>query len=153
MSAQFLRTARTRRCAWPQAALLALLMAAPAAALEHRGVLDSGRDVQKQVALLVEPGVLLASNVRLGRIDVLELDPDESLLRQVEAAGALAAVTDRRIVAYGPVIGWRETALLPGEQVESLRAEDYAVFIITDRRHLNFNAASGIWAEQPRPAS
>ena len=129
-------------------ALVVLALLLPAHAFEHR---QTG--VAKQVALLVEPGQLLASNIQLGRIDVLELDADETLLRQAEADAALAALTDRRILAYGPAIGWRELALLPGEQLSELRAEDYAVFIVTDRRHLNFNARTGVWAEHLRPDS
>ena len=129
-----------RFCTLQAAVLLSLFAGAPATAIEHRDLLSYERDVQKQVALLLEPGQLLASNIRLGRIDVLELEPEEALTRQAEADGALVAVTDQRILAYGPAIGWREMPLLADEQVEALRAEDYAVFIITDRRHLNFNA-------------
>ncbi|NND55236.1 MAG: hypothetical protein HKN56_09745 [Gammaproteobacteria bacterium] len=127
---------------------LAGLLLLPAAALEHRH-----QNVPKQVALLIEPGRLLASNVRLSRIDVLALEEGERLVRQIEADAALAAVTSWRIVAYGPAVGWRELPLLPDEQVEEMRAEDYAVFVTTDRRYLNFSAKTGLWAERLRTSS
>jgi len=130
---------------------IALVAANPAvssvlqAGLEGRAI-----SVPKQVALIVEPDRLLASNTRLGRIDAQSLEPDEQLVSQAEASAALVIATNLRILTYGPVIGWRILALAEGEQVESLRAEDFAVFIVTDQRYINFNAASGVWGEEPR---
>lgn len=108
------------------------------------------REVPRQLQLITEPGRLLASNIRLGRIDEWPLEADETVLRTVVANAVVAAATEQRLIAYGPVIGWRELALQPGEQVQTLEAEDYALFVTTDRRYLNFSADTGIWATAVR---
>ena len=113
----------------------------------QRGV---NRDVPRQLQLIVEPARLLASNIRLGRIDEWPLDEGETVLQSVSASAVLAVASSRRLLAYGPVIGWRELELEPGEQVEVMEAEDYALFVTTDRRYLNFSADTGIWAETGR---
>ena len=141
---------------WLRLLLAALVIALPPA-ISLGAPLPAGFDreyvrIPKQVALIVEPDRLLASNIRLNRIDELALEDGEQVISQAEARAVVVVATDRRIVAYGPVIGWREQSLAKGEQVQSLSAEDYAVFIITDRRYLNFNADSGVWGEQLRPA-
>lgn len=106
--------------------------------------------VLRQVKLIIEPERLLASNTRLNRLDQQELQSGEQYLRHAESEAAIVVATNQRILAYGPVIGWRSMQLLPGETVESLQAEDYAVFIITDLRYLNFNADTGLWAREQR---
>ena len=113
----------------------------------NRGV---NRDVPRQLQLIVEPGRLLASNIRLGRIDEWPLDDGEAVSSTATANAVLAAATGRRLLAYGPVIGWREFELKPGERIEAMEAEDYALFVTTDRRYLNFSADTGIWAEIAR---
>ena len=106
--------------------------------------------VLRQVTLIIEPKRLLASNVRLNRLDEKKLLGDEQYLSHTESEAAIVVATNRRILAYGPVIGWRSMQLRPGETVESLQAEDYAVFIVTDLRYLNFSADTGIWAHKLR---
>ncbi len=106
--------------------------------------------VLRQVKLIVEPERLLASNTRLNRLDQQELQGGEQYLRHAESEAAIVVATNQRILAYGPVIGWRSIQLLPGETIESLQAEDYAVFIITNLRYLNFNADTGLWGREQR---
>lgn len=140
------------------ALLLGLVAAMPLAAqLPGPGGLDNlsvnrgvNRDVPRQLQLIAEPGRLLASNIRLGRIDEWLLEDGEAVSRTATANAVLAAATGSRLLAYGPVIGWREFELEPGEQVEAMEAEDYALFVTTDRRYLNFSADTGIWAEIAR---
>lgn len=108
------------------------------------------RKVPRQVTLIIEPRRLLASNVRLSRLDEIKLLGNEQYLRHEESRAAIVVATNRRILAYGPVIGWRSMQLRPDEQVESLQAEDYAVFVVTDQRYFNFSADTGIWAQKRR---
>lgn len=146
------QTRRLKRMRAIGALLVCIALPAALASAAIPGLLDGERvPIPKQVALIVESGRLLASNIRLSRIDPQDLESGELLLKQAEATAVIAAVTNRRILAYGPVIGWRELALLPGEQLESIRVLDFAAFIVTDRRYLNFNAETGIWAQQLRP--
>ncbi len=132
------------------AVIAACLVALPATGIAESAGPARGNPVPEQVSLIVEGKRLLASNIRLNRIDPLQLAADETVQRQVDARAALAVATDQRVLAYGPVIGWRSMDLDPGEQVERLQAEDFAVFIITNRRYLNFNANSGIWGSTAR---
>ena len=107
--------------------------------------------VPRQVTLIIEPRRLLASNVRLSRLDEVKLLGNEQYLRHEESRAAIVVATNYRLLAYGPAIGWRSMQLRPDEQVEALQTEDYAVFIITDQRYLNFSADTGIWAQEQRP--
>jgi len=106
--------------------------------------------VPRQVTLIIEPQRLLASNVRLSRLDELKLLGNEQYLRHEESRAAIVVATNRRILAYGPVIGWRSMQLHSDEQVEILQAEDYAVFVVTNQRYLNFSADTGRWAQKLR---
>ncbi len=106
--------------------------------------------VPRQVTLIVEPRRLLASNVRLSRMDEIKLLGNEEYLRHEESRAAIVVATNRRVLAYGPVIGWRSMQLRPEEKVESLQAEDYAIFVITSERYLNFSADTGVWAQKRR---
>jgi len=104
----------------------------------------------QQVQLVVEPGRLIASNARLSRMDVVELARDEVLVGSAAAQAVLIAVTDRRVLGYRLAGGWQTLQVLPDETVVSIDATDYAAFVQTTRRLINFNAQTGLFAELER---
>ncbi|MEE4185491.1 MAG: hypothetical protein V2J12_06980 [Gammaproteobacteria bacterium] len=133
------------------ALLLAALIPAGFTRPLAAGVLGyENRQIPKQVALIVEDRRVIASNTRLGRMDPVLLEADEVIETTAEAEAVLLVITNHRLLGYGPVIGWRMLAREPGEPVESVVAADFAAFVTTGARYLNFNAANGIWAAEAR---
>lgn len=127
------------------AAALALTLGAHA---QH-----TAANVPKQVHLVLDGNRIVASNVRLNRFDDLKLDAQERIREQHVGEAVAVVITSQRIVAYGVLSGWRAIAREPNEKVESVSAEDFAGLIVTDRRMLNFNGETGVWAEQSRRVS
>ena len=78
------------------------------------------------------------------------LEADETVITSAEAAAVILVVTDRRYLGYGAVIGWRELERLPDETPGTLTAVDFAGFVATSERLLNFNARTGLWAAKSR---
>jgi hypothetical protein len=111
---------------------------------------SSAGNVPKQVHLVVDGNTLVASNVRLNRFDELRLDAQERIREQRVGEAVAIVVTNRRIIAYGVLSGWRPIDREPDEAIQSISAEDFAGLVVTDRRMLNFNGESGVWAEQQR---
>ncbi len=111
---------------------------------------QTGGNVPKQVHLVVDGNRILASNVRLNRFDELKLAAQERVREQRVGEGVAVVVTNQRIVAYGVLSGWVSMDRAPNETIQSISAEDYAGLIVTDRRMLNFNGETGVWAEQKR---
>jgi len=107
----------------------------------------------KQVSLVVNGKRLIASNVRLSRFDELKLNAQEKISTQDEGAVVIVVVTDQRIIAYGAVSGWKATRRQAGEKIETLLVEDFAAFVTTSSRYLNFNGQSGKWGERDRRVS
>lgn len=130
--------------------LVWLLLAMVPALATADGRTRAGTEPPRQLALSIEAGRLLASNVRLSRIDPLSLGPDEKLVQTAVANAVIIAVTSQRVLGYGPVVGWRELPLESGEELLALEAQGYAAFITTRLRLVNFNADSGVWAESSR---
>ncbi len=114
---------------------------------------QTGGNVPKQVHLVVDGNRILASNVRLNRFDELKLAAQERVREQRVGEGVAVVVTNQRIVAYGVLSGWVSMDRAPNETIQSISAEDYAGLIVTDRRMLNFNGETGVWAEQRRNVS
>ena len=106
--------------------------------------------IPKQVSLVVNGKRLIASNVRFSRFDELNLRAQEKILEQAEGKGVIVVITNQRIIGYGLISGWRDLKREAGENVESLLVEDFAVFITTDKRLLNFNGQSGLWGKRDR---
>ena len=109
-------------------------------------------NVPKQVHL-VQDDWRVASNVRLNRFDELKLGAQERVREQKVGEAVAVVVTNQRIIAYGVLSGWIPADRVANEMIQSVSAEDYAVLIVTDRRMLNFNGETGIWAEQDRRVS
>lgn len=108
--------------------------------------------VAKEVTLIINGKRLVASNVRLSRFDELQLNAQETILKQAESKGVIVIVTNQRIIGYGVSSGWRDLKTQAGERIESIRTEDYAGFVISDKRYLNFNGETGVWAERDKRA-
>jgi hypothetical protein len=114
---------------------------------------QTAANVPKQVHLVLDGNRIVASNVRLNRFDELKLDAQERIREQHVGEAVAVVITSQRIIAYGVLSGWRSIARGPNEKVESVSAEDFAGLIVTDRRMLNFNGETGVWAEQNRRVS
>jgi hypothetical protein len=112
--------------------------------------LSASDAIPKQVNLVVNCKRLIASNIRLSRFDELNLRAQEEILERAEAKGVIVVITNQRIIGYGLISGWRDLKREAGENVESLLVEDFAAFITTDRRLLNFNGQSGVWGKRDR---
>ena len=106
--------------------------------------------VPKQVHLVTDGDKLFASNVKLNRFDELKLNAQERVLEQQVGAAVAVVITNRRIVVYGVLSGWRSLDRMPNEQIESITAEDYAGLVVTSLRMLNFNGQNGVFAERKR---
>jgi hypothetical protein len=106
--------------------------------------------IPKEVTLVVNGKRLVASNVRLSRFDELKLHAQEEILERGESKGVIVVITNQRIICYGLISGWRDLKKQAGENVESLLVEDFAAFITTDSRLLNFNGQSGLWGKRDR---
>jgi hypothetical protein len=112
---------------------------------------DAGYNyVPKQVHLVTDGAKLFASNVKLNRFDELKLNAQERVLDQQVGAAVALVITNRRIVAYGVLSGWRSLDRMPNEQIETITAEDYAALIVTSVRMVNFNGQNGVFAERKR---
>lgn len=134
------------------ACLLLGFGAAIAAAMPAHAQGTAG-NVPKQVHLVVDGNTLVASNVRLNRFDELDLGASERIREQRVGEAVAVVVTNKRIIAYGVLSGWRAVDRVPNETIQSVSAEDFAGLVVTDERMLNFNGETGVWAEQKRRVS
>ena len=133
-------------------ALLGVAAAIATAALPAHAQHATG-NVPKQVHLVQDGNRILASNVRLNRFDELKLGAQERVREQRVGEAVAVVVTNQRIIAYGVLSGWIPIDRVANETIETVSAEDYAALIVTNRRMLNFNGETGIWAEQDRRTS
>ena len=141
------------RTLWPRCAAFACACVIVAALAPPARAQGGDSNVAKQVHLVNDGTKLFASNVKLNRFDELKLDAQERVLDQQVGSAVAVVITNRRIVAYGVLSGWRSVDRVPNEQIESIAAEDYAGLIVTDVRMLNFNGESGVFAERRRAIS
>ena len=112
--------------------------------------LSASDAVPKQVYLIVNGKRLVASNVRFSRFDEAKLNAQEKIVEQAEGEAVIVVITNQRILGYGVASGWRDLKTQANEKLESLTVKDFAAFITTDTRYLNFNGQSGVWAERER---
>jgi len=119
-------------------------------ALLVSGVVFADDQVAKEVHLIEDTSQLIASNVRFSRFDPFKLDARERVLKRAEGKAVIVVITDQRILGYGVLSGWRPLDLLAGEKAIKISAEDFAGLIITNKRYLNFNGQSGVFALQNR---
>lgn len=133
---------------------LPVLLLAAFAVLAGSGfsIANAQETVAKEVTLIINGKRLVASNVRLSRFDELQLNAQETIRKKSESKGVIIIVTNQRIIGYGVSSGWRDLKTQAGEKIKSIRTEDFAGFVVSDKRYLNFNGETGIWAEQDRRA-
>jgi len=131
------------RTSKPKLVALCLALATPGSAL-------ADDQVAKAVHLIEDNNQLIASNVRFSRFDPFKLDARESIIKTAEGKAVIIVVTDQRILGYGVLSAWRALDLLAGEKAVKVSAEDFAGLVITNKRYLNFNGESGVWALQVR---
>ena len=106
--------------------------------------------IPKQVSLIINGKRLVASNIRFSRFDEINLGAQERIEEQAEGKGVIVVITNQRVIGYGINAGWRDLKTQAGEKLESLKVEDFAVFVTTDMRYLNFNGETGVWGERDR---
>ena len=98
-----------------------------------------------------EDDTIVASNVLFSRTDRFRLTAQERVVREASDNAVLVVETNQRLIAYSVyTAAWLTMALRAGESVESLEAEDYSAFALTNRRILNFNGRNGVWSESNR---
>ncbi len=94
---------------------------------------------------------VIVSNVRFSRTDEFTLAGRESLEATASSNAMLVLVTNRRFVAYSVyTASWQSVDRRPGETVEQLAAEDWAGYVLTSQRALNFNGRTAAWSEGDR---
>lgn len=94
---------------------------------------------------------VMVSNVRFGRTDELRLRGREVIEETADARAMLVVATNQRFVAYSVyTASWQSVSRRPGETLEKLEAEDFAAFVLTSRRVLNFNGRTAYWSEGAR---
>ena len=106
--------------------------------------------IPKEVSLIINGKRLVASNIRFSRFDELSLNAQERISEKTESKGVILVVTNQRFIAYGTSSGWKTIKTEAGESTDSFRVEDFAAFIITNKRFLNFNGETGVWGERSR---
>ena len=141
------------RLGLPRVIAWGLLLAVPGAGGFLPGDLAASETVPKQVSLIVNGKRLIASNVRLSRFDEMKLNAQEEISESAEGQAVIVVVTNQRVIAYGVISGWRPMRKKAQEKVDTLTVEDFAAFITTNDRYLNFNGQSGAWGEQDRPVT
>ena len=100
--------------------------------------------------LVVDGTRLVASNVRQSRFDELRLDARERIRDSNVGEAVIIVATNQRFIGYGAISGWRIVTRDANEEIESIAAEDYAGLVVTNRRLLNFNGQTGVWAAHDR---
>ncbi|MEJ2522858.1 MAG: hypothetical protein P8080_08270 [Gammaproteobacteria bacterium] len=94
---------------------------------------------------------VIVSNVRFSRTDEFTLAGRESLESTASSNAMLVLITNRRFVAYSVyTASWQSLDRKPGETVEQVVAEDWAGYVLTSRRALNFNGRTAAWSEGDR---
>jgi hypothetical protein len=94
---------------------------------------------------------VIVSNVRFSRTDELRLRGREKIESTADATAMLVLVTNQRIIGYSVyTASWQSVSRRPGERLEVVTAEDYAGYVLTSRRTLNFNGRTANWSEGQR---
>lgn len=132
---------------------LAQLRFAPLFLLLLPAWLAASEAVPKQVSLIVNGNRLIASNVRGSNFEEYKLNAQEDIVEQVVAEAVIIVVTNQRYIAYGVNSGWRPKRRHANEKLKTLEAEDFAAFLTTSERYLNFNGKTGTWGERDRRVS
>jgi hypothetical protein len=90
---------------------------------------------------------VIVANVRFSRTDELRLRGRESIQEIASSRAALVLVTNQRFIGYSVyTASWQSVSRRPSETLEALEAEDWAGYVRTSRRILNFNGRNAVWS-------
>jgi len=105
----------------------------------------------RQLFWHIEGDRVIVSNVRFSRTDELRLRGRETIEETASSGAMLVLVTNQRFIGYSVyTASWQPVSRRPGEQLETLEAEDWAGYVLTSRRVLNFNGRTAAWSEGNR---
>jgi hypothetical protein len=123
--------------------LCLVLLAAPAATADAPPA--------RQLFWHIEDDRVIVANVRFSRTDELRLRGREVIEDTASSNAMLVVVTNRRFVGYSVyTASWQSMDRQPNETVETLAAEDWAGYILSSQRALNFNGRTAAWSEGDR---
>lgn len=99
----------------------------------------------------IEGDRVIVSNIRFSRTDALTLRGRESIERTAASNAMLVVVTNQRFVGYSVyTASWQSVDRRPDESLSNAEAEDWAGYVLTSRRVLNFNGRNAVWSEGSR---
>lgn len=105
----------------------------------------------RQLFWHVEGDRVIVSNVRFSRTDELRLRGRESIEETASSTAMLVIATNRRFIGYSVyTASWQSVSRRPGESLETMTAEDWAAYLLTSSRVLNFNGRTANWSEGNR---
>lgn len=105
----------------------------------------------RQLFWHIEGDRVIVANVRFSRTDELRLRGREVIEDTASSNAMLVVVTNQRFVGYSLyTASWQSVDRRPNESVETLAAEDWAGYILSSRRTLNFNGRTANWSEGDR---
>jgi hypothetical protein len=105
----------------------------------------------RQLFWHIEGDRVIVANVRFSRTDELRLRGREVIEDTASSNAMLVVVTNQRFVGYSVyTASWQSLDRQPNETVETLAAEDWAGYILSSRRTLNFNGRTAAWSEGDR---
>jgi hypothetical protein len=94
---------------------------------------------------------VIVSNIRFSRTDELRLRGREQVEETASSTAMLVLVTNQRFIGYSVyTASWQSVSRRPSEALETLDAEDWAGYVLTSRRVLNFNGRNAHWSERNR---
>jgi hypothetical protein len=94
---------------------------------------------------------VIVSNIRFSRTDELRLRGREQVEETASSTAMLVLVTNQRFIGYSVyTASWQSVSRRPSEALETIDAEDWAGYVLTSRRVLNFNGRNAHWSERNR---
>ena len=94
---------------------------------------------------------IIVANIRFSRTDELTLSGREKVDEIRSSNAVLVLATNRRFLAYSVfTASWQTVDRRAGEQLEVIETADYAGYVLTSRRVLNFNGRTAVWSERDR---
>jgi hypothetical protein len=131
--------------------LLVLVVLAAMAISPAHGQLGSDEPPARLLFWHRDGDRIIVANIRFSRTDELELDGREQLEETASSNAVLVLVTNRRFLAYSVfTASWQAVDRRVGETLEQLAAEDYAGYVLSSKRVLNFNGRTAVWSEGRR---
>ena len=102
--------------------------------------------LQKRVFLTHNKHTLIAIDIPTRRQIKFKLRIHEDIQAIRETKVTIAVLTNQRAIGFSFRRGWIPVNLELREQPLQLKAEDFAIFLETDRRLLSFDGATGAWS-------